>query len=103
MDHAVIFCAWCQDHRFKVDPPTVRDAGIVELQCPRCAKVTSLSVRPDGTIYVLPGPPPAPGSRTGDSKEAAMVALAKQAEEAFSKNDFDKALAALKKLQETDG
>ena len=52
-----IFCSWCNKHEFKVDSVTAENAGIIELQCPKCKEVTSVNRRPDGTMFILPGAP----------------------------------------------
>jgi len=100
-----IFCSWCGEHQFKIDPATARYAGIVEFACPKCRKVTSVSGRDDGTLFVLPGSPSTlPGASSAtDAKTEQTISLAKEAEEAFTKNDFDTALAKLRQLKEAAG
>ena len=61
--HLVIWCVWCSNHEFKVDARTAEDAGIVELICPECGKVTDVNKRSDGTLAVRPHP--AEGSNPG--------------------------------------
>ena len=96
-----VYCSWCGDHEFKVDPATARYAGIMEYACPNCRKVTSISGRDGGTVFVLPGSTsPVPSAPSApDAKVEQTMGLAKEAEEAFSRNDFDTALAKLRELQ----
>ena len=100
-----IFCSWCGKHEFKIDPTTARYVGILECQCPSCRKVTSISGRDDGTVFVSPGSPsevpPAPSATA--AKEQQMVSLAIEAEQAFSRNDLDEALAKLRELKKATG
>jgi hypothetical protein len=52
-----IDCIWCGKHTFGVDLNTVRDVGILSIQCPECGKLTSMSSDPgDGLIVAADVP-----------------------------------------------
>jgi hypothetical protein len=52
-----IDCIWCGKHTFRVDLNTVRDVGILSIQCLKCGKLTSMSSDPgDGLIVVAKVP-----------------------------------------------
>jgi phage FluMu protein Com len=95
-----IFCGWCGEHEFKVAPATVREAGILELQCPQCRKVTSVSARDDGTVCVVPDPLPSAAAATdpADTAEDQMLSLVKDAEQCLARNEADNTIQALSKL-----
>ncbi|MFQ5787974.1 MAG: hypothetical protein ACE5H1_08325 [Thermodesulfobacteriota bacterium] len=60
-----IYCSWCSEHEFKVDPNTVHDVRILMVKCPKCEKITTIGSQSGSNIIVLPGAPTPmkPGSK----------------------------------------
>jgi len=50
-----VYCIWCNEHAFRVDENMLNDTPAVFLTCPRCEKVTAVTIQDGGSVSVFPG------------------------------------------------
>lgn len=50
-----VYCIWCNEHAFRVDENILNDTPAIYLTCPRCEKVTAVTIQDGGSVSVFPG------------------------------------------------